>query len=274
MKNVILNQASVNYEYNQGSAIIDKQAQSNTVDTLINQPLIKIQKTVCNNYFKPGDYITYSISISNMGGAVANNVVISEPLVNQTYLANSALLTLNGVHSDALTVGNIVNEGTITGGFGFQIATLPANTTAIITFKAKPNSGVDTITNKATVYYGPKVEGQTRSNVESNETTSELKYAELRVTKSAPSTVDCGSNFTYTINVENTGNTAAQNASLKDKLPMEFVVPATGAVTVDGEEVLYTIDAETNMITIYLGTLNPGSAGNRTIIINGKIVCS
>ena len=108
MAKIILNQASINYNYMQGTTTVANNVQTNVVDTLVSDVKIVIQKTVCATYFKPGDKLTYSISVANVGDAPSVNTVVYDNLVSQDYIDGSTSVTLNGQNYTGYTVGNII----------------------------------------------------------------------------------------------------------------------------------------------------------------------
>lgn len=108
MAKIMFNKANIEFEYDQATTTVTDNTDSNTVNTLIENAEIFINKTACREYYKPVDYITYSISVINAGGADTENVVISEPLLAQTFVAGSISLSINGVLSTDFSVGTIV----------------------------------------------------------------------------------------------------------------------------------------------------------------------
>ena len=94
------------------------------------------------------------------------------------------------------------------------------------------------------------------------QTTVEVKAAKLAVSKSATNAVKVGENIVYTIIVENTGTAAANNVAIYDLLDssVEFK-----NVTLNGADVRYTFNAETNAIHVAVGNLVPGDKAELVI---------
>jgi LPXTG-site transpeptidase (sortase) family protein len=94
----------------------------------------------------PGELITYTINITNIGEATQNNIVLNDPLpVGTTYVANSTVATSGGVTKDNLPFGTNddlldgVPPGLVLSGDDFD---LPTDGTMTVTFQVVVNTPV------------------------------------------------------------------------------------------------------------------------------------
>ena len=160
-----------------------------------------------------GTNLTYSITVTNAGPDDAQVVDLNDPLpAGSTFVTGSqtagpafacttpavgaggtvdcTIATLIAGDSATFSLTVFVPAGATPGGIGSNTATLSSVT-------ADPDA----------------------SNNSSTATTTITASADLSVTKTAPATVDAGTNLTYTITVANPGPSDAQTVSLSDPLP-------------------------------------------------------
>lgn len=181
---------------------------TNAVTTQVNTAYIGVNKIADKAFADVGDIITYTLMLMNAGNVSANNVIIT----------------------DAVPAGTSFVPGSVTGATGvpptLNIAAIAPGDTATVTFKVK----VDTvpvpnpIPNSATAAYSYTVDpanpnGASRTAV-SNETLTQVNTAVIATTKAADLAFAApGDIITYTITLNNTGNTAANNVVLTDAVP-------------------------------------------------------
>ncbi len=73
-------------------------------------PDVSIQKSVIGSDLKPGDRVTYTLSISNVGGVVATRVIVTDiipPQVLAPTFTSSLLITRTGVYTYVWNVGTL-----------------------------------------------------------------------------------------------------------------------------------------------------------------------
>ncbi|MEG1495103.1 MAG: hypothetical protein RR406_02205 [Bacilli bacterium] len=209
---------------------------TNIVTTTINNADLtstgNFNKTVTPTTAKPGDILTYTITMKNTGNVAANNVVLTDIIpVGTTYVAGSTTASLPFT-GDATSTIKLTSP-------------IMANTTATVTFKVKVGSTlpvVNPIPNKADVAYTYTVDPNSPNGVAktgtSNTVTTNIVAASLSTVKTADKEVSyIGEVITYNIAVTNTGNTPLNNVTITDPIPngtayipgsLVVSVPSTG----------------------------------------------
>jgi len=166
---------------------------------------------------KPGDIITYTITLTNSGTLPSSNVVLTDPLsTNLTYLPGSLKVNINGAGFVAKTDA-ADNDGIkytagapsiINAPDGATTITIAAGATWAMQFQATVNAGVASgtlVLNQATVNYST---GTGTPTVQTNGDTflvSTLAAIDLAST-TAPKAGDPGSQIVYPFTVTNNGN--------------------------------------------------------------------
>lgn len=163
---------------------------------------------------KPGDVITYTISIKNTGNVAANNIVLTDVIpAGTSYVANSAISTLPF-------------SGDPTTSVSFT-APLAAGASATFAFQVKIGNVVPTpnpIPNKADIKYtytvDPANPNGVSKNGSSNTTSTNVVKASVLTTKMVDKTISyVGDVLTYNVVVKNNGNTPLDNVFMSDVLP-------------------------------------------------------
>lgn len=226
---IITNQATITYQSNG----ISQSATSNIATTTLEGPFT-VTKTSLGSEYALNNDITYILTTTNNGPATLTNVQIVDDLgtgdlenAPLTY-TGPAQLYLNGVLSTNLTVTQ--DENIVI----FTIPTLTPGTTAIIVYRATPNqfAPLETgseITNTATW----TANGITEPTTDTNTVTIQDR-ANVTITKAmSPDPVTSGGILTYTFNLTNTGNIAAEDVVLTDTFdpaPTDITVSVNGVV--------------------------------------------
>ncbi len=184
---------------------------SNTTEAEILSGLT-LTKTAITNTYEAGGNVVYAITISNMGSTASNGISITDDLgayttpggavaVPLTYVNGSIFYYLNGV---------LQPTPTVTSGQNLEITgiNLPANSTATFIYVATVNefapiAAGSVITNTAST------NGGANSCVISDSATVTVNAEPvLTIAKSVfPEVVTCNGSVTYTIIVQNLGNT-------------------------------------------------------------------
>ncbi|MEG0329532.1 MAG: hypothetical protein RR602_02965 [Longicatena sp.] len=191
---------------------------TNVVSTKINNADLttngNFMKSVTPTNAKPGDILTYTITLKNTGNVPANNVVVKDVVpLGTSFVAGSITST---IPFSATTPASI----TLT-------APIPPNTTATITFQVKVGSSLppmNPIPNNASVDYAYTVDpahpnGTSNSGI-SNTVTTNIVKASASTSKQADKKISyVGDIITYNIVVKNDGNTPLNNVLISDVLP-------------------------------------------------------
>ena len=230
MAQIITNQASIAYKYNDQTA----SAVSNVATATLTEPL-SVSKVSLEAVYRLGDEITYVITVTNGGAAALSGISLTDDLGGYAIGAGTATpLTYVG---PAIYFVDGVFGGSITpilgaDGVSFGPITVGAGSALQIVYKAAVNQyaaiGEDgQITNTATVTVG----GNTAPVSDSNTITVD-KYADVTITKSmTPGTVSDGDALTYTFVINNYGNAEATDIVLTDAFDP---APDNITVQVDG----------------------------------------
>ena len=237
MATQILNQATLTYHYGESTGT----ASSNVATTTLQGPLT-VTKSSLSTEYRPGEELTYMLTLSNGGSVALSNVVIVDDLGTYTIAGPVSVTPLtylgpskyyvNGVYVTDLTP--VVAAHSMT----YTIAALAAGANAIIMYKAVVNDyaladlgGV--MSNLSAV----TATGLTET-IYATYTMVTEDFADVRIVKCmSPDPVTDGNILTYSFTLYNYGNMDATNVVLTDT----FSPAPTGiSVTVDGTPVAAT----------------------------------
>ena len=187
------------------------------------------------NLLLAGETLRYTITLRNTGNDDAANVTVRDAVpANTTYVASST--TLNGAPvADVFGVSPLVN--------GMSINSLPAGTTATLTFDVVVNANVDNgtvISNQGFVSAPasgindqPSDDPDTPALNDPTQDTVGIQSAQFLVHKIStdqtgdPNILLPGETLRYTITVRNTGNGPAANVTLRDAVPVNTTYVAS-----------------------------------------------
>lgn len=222
--------------------------------------VLSVTKTAVKSTYTQNDEITYAVNIINSGNSAFSGLTVSDNLGSYTfgtstlvpleYVTNTLKYFVNGVLQTTPTITSS-SPLTVTG------ITVPENSTATLLYTVKTNSyatpsASGTITNTVTV------NGTALTELTANATISASNEPILSITKSlTPTTVNENSQVTYTFNIQNTGNTAAEtsdNIVITDTFdPILKNITVTYNGTVWTENVNYTYDQTTGVFSTVAG---------------------
>ena len=158
---------------------------------------------------KVGEEIHYTVTVTNNGNVDLTNVVVKDTLWT------------NG-NTVSVKVGEAVANYTVEDG-AITIETLGKNTVATITYSYTATS-VGTVTNEVTA---DSDQTDLTDPVKEETTVTEADNPAISITKTASvkglelkegDTVDVGDTITYTLKVENTGNTSFDTVTVTDTM--------------------------------------------------------
>jgi len=176
-----------------------------------------VKKTTSNVQPNVGDTITYTVSLFNLGTAVATNVEVTDALpANVTFVS-------------ATPAAGTRFQGSLTGGV-WSVPSIAPGQTLVLTLTVKATN-TSVAFNTATITHSDVWDPNNRNNTA--KTPTDPQQADLYVTKTVnDATPNVGDNVTFTITVDNLGPSSAQSVSLTDTLPagLQFVnaTPSTG----------------------------------------------
>ncbi|MCO4220530.1 DUF11 domain-containing protein, partial [Bacillus sp. 10017] len=222
---------------------------SNPVSTQINEAILSMTKNESVSFADIGQTAFYTTSITNIGNTDATNIVFTDALPSGlTFVPNT--LTVDGVLQPN------ANPNT-----GVLLATLPPNEIYSIVFQVTVNSipPINPAPNTAATTYEfivDPVNPPVSSAATSNSTLLQINNATIISTKTADLTfADIGNTITFTLNLPNTGNTAATDVTIIDILDSNLsFVP--NSFTVNGQ----TIPNADLSTGVNIGAINGGNA--------------
>ena len=282
---IFSNQATLTYN---GSSTNSNIAYGEILDVLV------ATKTAVEGSYRPGQLVTYVVTLRNTGNTVLSNLTITDDLGGYTfggatvyplsYEAGSAVLLIDGVPQAA----PVVNAGPPLVVSGISI---PAGSDAVLVYQARANEFANpamggTITNTVTIT-GNGLNGP----VTATATVTATAEPVLTITKSiTPTQVVDNDRVTYTFVIQNAGNQAvvatddATISDVFDPILTALAVTFNGAAWTQG--VNYDYSEATGQFTTLPGqlvvpaatytqdpvtgayTVNPGIA---TLVVSGII---
>ncbi|MEE3956700.1 beta strand repeat-containing protein [Bacillus thuringiensis] len=215
--NPITNQANVSFQHivNPANPPVSKNITSNNVTTKIESAILNTIKIGDKTFATIGDTITYTTTITNTGNIPANNAIFSDPLPSWTqFIAGSVI-----VDGTPLPSASIIN--------GVGINTITPNQTVTIIFQVQIVSNPTTFTpelqNLGFVNFQYNVGNALQAqpgNVETNVFVTSINSAILSAVKTANTAfANIGDTITYTVLIQNSGNTNATNVNFSDMVP-------------------------------------------------------
>ncbi|HDR6266862.1 TPA: DUF11 domain-containing protein [Bacillus cereus] len=215
--NPITNQASVSFQHivNPANPPVSKNIASNSVSTQIESAILNTTKIGDKTFATIGDTITYTTTITNTGNIPANNVVFSDPIPSWTQFVVGSVV----VDGTSLPSASIID--------GVGINTITPNQIVTIVFQVQIVSNPTTLTpelqNLGFVNFQYNVGNALQAqpgNVETNVFVTSINSAILSAVKTANTAfANIGDTITYTVLIQNSGNTNATNVNFSDMVP-------------------------------------------------------
>ena len=183
----------------------------------------------------PGQLITYTVTVTNLGPSTATSVVVSD--------TTPAGLTF------------VSNSGACTGPYPCNIASIASGQSATITsmYSIPANYNGASVTNTASVTSAAS--DTNGANNTSTVTTPVAASADLSINKSGPASFTPGQSVTYTITVTNNGPLSATNVFVTDPTPAGLTFGSNSG-------------ACTTSFPCALGTLTSGQSATITSTFN------
>ncbi|MEM2715911.1 MAG: hypothetical protein QW762_04300 [Candidatus Thermoplasmatota archaeon] len=239
---LLLNNVSINCSQN-----VSAYATATTL--VISSPSLSIDKQDSIDPVTAGDWLNYTILISNNGNDDARNVIVED-----TFNELLEIIECNGT----------INGNKIT----WNIPLIKAGDTIILEIKAK----VKPIDYETTIYNNVELRC-IESIASDNESTKVnpppiMAYPRIEIEKSAPEQVIYSSEFKYEIIVRNIGDASATNVTVKDMLADGLIfIKAIPDASINGNELTWKFDkilaGEIKIIEIYVKAIKTGSILNK-----------
>ncbi|MDX1535592.1 MAG: NEW3 domain-containing protein [Candidatus Spechtbacterales bacterium] len=175
-------------------------------------PTLTIDKSVSVEVTEPGAVISYTIVVTNIGNASANNVLLEDDLpAGFTYLET-------GTNTRSWNLGNMFPGDSITRTYDVEVGS-----------SVEPGDYVNTAIVSAT-NHGQRSD---TASVRVGEVLGETAEPVLQITKVGDKEfVNPGGQITYTVTITNVGEATAINLVVTDTLPAEFTLAEDGSTTV------------------------------------------
>ena len=245
---------------------------NNTVtnSNIANGELVEVlsaTKTAVRDTYQIGEDVTYAVSILNSGTVPLSGLTVTDDLgaytvgggtvTPLTYAAGSVQYYVNGVlqPTPAVTAGPPLQVSGIT---------VPAGGNALILYEAQVNEFAPPVVD-GTVVNTVTVAGNGLTAVTATETVTARQTAQLAVNKSiSPAVVTDNSRVTYTLTLQNTGNTAVEATDdavitdTFDPILTDLAVSFNGVALTEGVD--YTYDEATGAFATLPGALSVAAA--------------
>ncbi|HFK1705589.1 TPA: cell surface protein [Bacillus paranthracis] len=220
--NPITNQSSTTfqYTYDASKSVVTQMVASNTVQTTINNATIAAVKSADKHFANVNDIITYTTTLTNSGNTTANTPVFIDILPPELSFV-----------PDSVQINTIPQLG-FRPDSGISLDSIPVGGTTTISFQAIVGSipvTNPTLNQSSTTYsiIVDPTQPPVTETATSNPTLVQINEAIIQATKSVDrlfSDVAPGNSFlTYTVLLENIGNTTATNIIFTDPIPNNTV---------------------------------------------------
>ena len=233
----------------------------NNTGTATETPLyadLGVKKTTSNVRPNVGDTVTYTVSLFNLGTAVATNVEVTDALpANVSFLSATPA---PGTRFEESPTGGVWSVPSIAPGQTFVLTLTVEAVNTSVAF------------NTATITHSDVWDPNNRNNTA--RTPTDPQEADLIVSKTVNDTApNVGDNVTFTITLENVGPSTAQSVAVTDLLPagLQFVsaTPSAGSYSAgSGVWTLGSVPAATTNTLLVVATVRAPSSGPAQALTN------
>jgi uncharacterized repeat protein (TIGR01451 family) len=215
-----------------------------------------------------GTGITYNLVISNAGPSAANSAIFSDTVPASI---SGITATCGNASGGATCPANVTVAGNVVSG---AIPNLPAGSSVTITIAGTVSgTAVGSITNTANVSPPAGVRDPDLSDNNSTTNTPVSAIADIKIVKFAPTSVNAGGILTYSLQISNTGPSAANSTSFSDILNANLLPTAASCGSASGGAVCpASVALSGNTVSGNVPTLPAGASVVVTITatVNGS----
>lgn len=215
--NNISNSARIGYVFTKDpsvpNGVVNNNINTNVSVTTINHVFLNASKSINKNYSYVGDTIIYIVRLVNTGNISANNVTIYDTTPTDTTFVTDSL-KVNGISQTGANIN-----------LGYNITTVPIGVTTV-TFNVVVNTipTLNRVENSARINYSytvdPSVTNTEIRNINTNVATTTINQVFLNSSITTDKQdIFRNETITYTIELNNTGNTTANNIALLNPIP-------------------------------------------------------
>ncbi len=269
MSTTIQNQASITYLSNGNS----ETATSNIATTQIESNL-EITITCLESSYQANDYLTYTITVKNIGSTTYTNPVINHNLGTYFYTPVGLIssisvspLTYIGpsqYYQNGLYLGNIIPVVSANN-VQYSLSTIEPNTIINIIAKYQVNDYAELEVGSSITAIASATATNLAEMISDQCTTPVAEYTDVTIIKHmCPNPIVEGADISYFFNLSNSGNIEATNLVLTDTF--DPAPPAIGSVTLNGSLL------DSSLYSYTAGTLTlPSTATTFTITIPAAV---
>ncbi|QHW34647.1 DUF11 domain-containing protein [Paenibacillus rhizovicinus] len=247
----IVNQGTVSYAYTlPDNRTFNGSVASNPVSVSASSPNVSLAKSASASVATVGDAITYTLSVTNNGITPVNQVIVSDPIPSgSTFIAGSVLI--GGVSapsanpSTGITIGTIAPSATVVVSFQVSVISIPPD---------------GTLSNRGAVSF---TSGVFSGSSFSSTVVIPVFQPIISIVKSVNQpAATLGDAIVYTLQLQNTGNIAAQ-LTVRDNIPAgsSFVV---NSVQLNGTPV----PGSDPVTGIFIASLPPSGAATVSFVVS------
>ncbi len=231
---------------------------------------VGLSKSVTPNAVNAGDTITYTLTFSNSGDGLAQNVIITDeiPITITNLISTSSGAT-------------ITPTGSVT--FAWLVEDLSAGESGIITLtgQVSPTLSEDTTLTNIAIITTSTLESSTDNNT-AQAVLNIYPRPDLSINKTASSsTPAAGERLTYTIKISNLNSVSASGVVISDVIPAETTyvpgsISGTGADATANPNLVWNVGTVTinNPLTVTFAVTVDSSVVNGSQIVNTSAVSS
>lgn len=194
---------------------------TNSVATQVNFADVTVLKTVDKSFAGAGEILTYTLQLGNTGNVNASSITITDAIPSGTTFVPGSVTGATGVPPSLILASPLAPGGSATVTFQVKVGSnVPS-----------PNPLLNTATANYTYTVDPAVPNGAAGSTNSNTVSTLVNIAQVSTIKATNlNYAEIGQTITYTLTVNNSGNTDANNVVITDAVPSGTTFVA-GSVT-------------------------------------------